>query len=108
MDEHVSFWLSDARNVSYESIFEREEMRRGIVDDREGWVDEGSKQLSERERRRERDVERERDSGGETESGGEARRMSETQRERKREGEREREKNAHRKCVCVRGRETEK
>jgi len=36
MDEHVSFWLSDAKDVSCENIFERNEMSRGIVDRREG------------------------------------------------------------------------
>jgi len=39
MDKHVSFWLSDAKDVSCESVFERKEISRGIVDGREGWGD---------------------------------------------------------------------
>jgi len=47
MDEHVSFWFSDAKDVSCGIIFESNEMSRSIVVRREGGYDEESRQLSE-------------------------------------------------------------
>ena len=94
--------------MSYESIFEREEMRRGIVDDREGWGDEVNEELRETERNRTperlseqrgRDSEKEsarlkdrvRETRREEDIVRENRREGDTKRERKRERERERE-----------------